>query len=165
MQLWAAARVAVAESSLPLLHKSYLNIFFFGVRMLATNVISFTFYSVLVPMILLVYATEDLESSVHHRFMPWWAIVWMPLLVTMTTMAFSPNSFHYMILYVMYENAMSILKLGASLEGLLGLKGSMTWTVTQKLGGTQQFDLAAMLKKIEVGTEHLQPQRPQPPSL
>ena len=28
----------------------------------------------------------------------------------------------------------SILKLGA-LEGLLGLKGSMTWTVTQKLGG------------------------------
>ena len=55
-----------------------------------------------------------------------WAIVWMPLLVTMTTMAFSPNSFHYMILYVMYENAMSILKLGASLEGLLGLKGAMT---------------------------------------
>ena len=87
------------------------------------------------------------------------------MIVTMSTMAFSPNSFHYMILYVMYENAMSILKLGASLEGLLGLKGSMTWTVTQKLGGTQQFDLAAMLKKIEVGTEHLQPQRPQPPSL
>ena len=110
--------------------------------MLATNVISFTFYSVsglgphlissprlltlvhlakpipipilasprpisqvLVPMILLVYATEDLEEAVHHRFMPWWAIVWLPMLVTMTTMAFSPNSFHYMILYVMYENA------------------------------------------------------------
>ena len=28
-------------------------------------------------------------------------------------MAFSPESFHFMILYVMYENAMSILKLGA----------------------------------------------------
>ena len=54
----------------------------------------------------------------------------------MSTMAFSPSSFHYMILYVMYENAMSILKLGASLEGLLGLKGSMTWTVAQKLGRT-----------------------------
>ncbi len=51
-------------------------------------------------MILLVYATEDLEEAVHHRFMPWWAIVWLPMLVTMTTMAFSPNSFHYMILYV-----------------------------------------------------------------
>ena len=80
MQLWAAARVAVGESTLPSLHKSYLNIFFFGVRMLATNVISFTFYSVLVPLILLVYATEDLEVAVHHRFMPWWAIVWMPLM-------------------------------------------------------------------------------------
>ena len=34
----------VGDSTLPLLHKSYLNIFFFGVRMLATNVISFTFY-------------------------------------------------------------------------------------------------------------------------
>jgi hypothetical protein len=32
--------------------------------------------------------------------MPWWAIVWLPMLVTMTTMAFSPGSFHYMILYV-----------------------------------------------------------------
>ena len=49
-----------------------------------------------------------LLSAVHR-----WAIVWMPMLVTMSTMAFSPNSFHYMILYVMYENAMSILKLGA----------------------------------------------------
>ena len=62
--------------------------------------------------------------------------MWLPLLVTMSTMAFSPSSFHFMILYVMYENAMSILKLGASLEGLLGLKGSMTWTVAQKLGRT-----------------------------
>jgi beta-mannan synthase len=135
MQLWAAARQSVSDSTLPLLHKTYLNLFFFGVRMLATNVISFTFYSVLVPLMLLEYAQEEQLESLHHRFMPWWAIVWLPLLVTMSTMAFSPNSFHYMVLYVMYENAMSILKLGASLEGLLGLKGSMTWTVTQKLGG------------------------------
>lgn len=83
--------------------------------------------------------------------MPWWAIVWLPLLVTISTMAFSPNSFHYMILYVMYENAMSILKLGASLEGLLGLEGSMTWTVTQKLGAQAQrsFDLNKILKQID----------------
>lgn len=140
----------VHESTLPPLHKAYLNIFFFGVRMLATNVISFTFYSILVPMILLVYATEDLEASVHHRFMPWWAIVWMPLLVTMSTMAFTPSAFHYMVLYVMYENAMSILKLGASLEGLLGLQGSMTWTVTQKLGAAQSFDFQKMLKNLAV---------------
>ena len=46
-----------------------------------------------------------------------------------------------MILYVMYENAMSILKLGASLEGLLGLEGSMTWTVTQKLGAQASHSL------------------------
>ena len=100
------------------------------------NVISFTVYSVLVPLMLLEYAQEVEVEATHHRFMPWWAIVWLPLLVTMSTMAFSPSSFHYMILYVMYENAMSILKLGASLEGLLGLKGSMTWTVAQKLGRT-----------------------------
>jgi len=150
MQLWAAARESVGASALPPLHKAYLNIFFFGVRMLATNVISFTFYSVLVPMILLVYATEDLEASVHHRFMPWWSIVWMPMIVTMSTMAFSPNSFHYMILYVMYENAMSILKLGASLEGLLGLQGAMTWTVTQKLGTAQTMDLAKIIKNLAV---------------
>ena len=55
-----------------------------------------------------------------------------------------------MILYVMYENAMSILKLGASLEGLLGLEGSMTWTVTQKLGAqaSQKFDLQKIIKQL-----------------
>ena len=119
-------------------------------------------------------------------------------------MAFSPNSFHYMILYVMYanptsnpnpgpgpnpnpvfqpkpdpnpsslhytilllltlryENAMSILKLGASLEGLLGLQGSMTWTVTQKLGGAQTFDIMAALKKMEVARYHPCPPLPSP---
>ena len=49
MQLWAAARVAVAESTLPALHKSYLNIFFFGVRMLATNVSAVTFTVTCLP--------------------------------------------------------------------------------------------------------------------
>lgn len=49
-----------------------------------------------------------------------------------------------------YENAMSILKLGASLEGLLGLKGSMTWTVTQKLGyqANTSFDLRKALAQV-----------------
>jgi len=155
MQLWAAAREQVLQSSLPPLQKAYLNIFFFGARMLATNVISFTFYSVLVPLTLLHFTSESEaeatgESEAHHRFMPWWAIVWLPLLVTASTMAFSPESFHFMILYVMYENAMSILKLGASLEGLLGLKGSMTWTVTQKLGAnaSRSFELSKVLSNI-----------------
>ncbi len=54
--------------------------------------------------------------------------------------------------YVMYENAMSILKLGASLEGLLGLEGSMTWTVTQKLGATAKkgFDIQKFISSISV---------------
>lgn len=150
MQLWAAAREQVLASTLPPLHKAYLNIFFFGARMLATNIISFTFYSVLVPMTLVHYTQEaDMEDS-HHRFMPWWSIVWLPLLVTMSTMAFSPESFHFMILYVMFENAMSILKLGASLEGLFGLKGSMTWTVTQKLGANadRSLNISKLLKQI-----------------
>ena len=73
------------------------------------------------------------------------------MIVTMSTMAFSPNSFQYMILYVMYENAMSILKLGASLEGLLGLKGAMTWTVTQKLGTAGGgMTLEKLIKNLQV---------------
>ena len=45
---------------------------------------------------------------------------------------------------------MSILKLGASLEGLLGLKGAMTWTVTQKLGAAQSMSLEKILKNLQV---------------
>ena len=84
MQLWAAARLSVSESALPQLHKTYLNLFFFGVRMLATNVISFTFYSVLVPLMLLEYAQEVEVEATHHRFMPWWAIVWLTLTLALT---------------------------------------------------------------------------------
>jgi hypothetical protein len=57
-----------------------------------------------------------------------------------------------LVRYVMYENAMSILKLGASLEGLLGLKGAMVWTVTQKLGKREEnfCDLEKIMKKLDV---------------
>lgn len=150
MQLWVATRQTVKQSCLPPLQKAYLNIFFFGVRMLATNVVSFTFYSVLVPIMLLVHVAELQGGTMHYRFMPWWSMIWLPLITTITTMSFTPYSFHYMVIYVMYENAMSILKLGAALEGLMNFEDAMTWTVTQKLGAVKArgFDLLKIIKNL-----------------
>ena len=48
------------------------------------NVIAFTVYSVLVPLMLLEYAQEVEVEATHHRFMPWWAIVWLTLTLART---------------------------------------------------------------------------------
>lgn len=52
---------------------------------------------------------------------------------------------------------MSILKLGASLEGLLGLRGAMSWTVTQKQGaqGGKGFDFAKFVSGLSIFPKEL----------
>lgn len=44
------------------------------------------------------------------------------------------RSWHYVIPFVLFENAMSIVKLSAMISGLLDLRSSHSWVVTTKLG-------------------------------
>ena len=65
----------------PLLQKIYLNVFFFGTRLFATHIVSFVFYCTLVPIC--VIAPEVA--------IPYWALVYVPILVTISTIAFTPR--------------------------------------------------------------------------
>lgn len=48
---------------------------------------------------------------------PLWALVHLPVVVTITTAAFTPRGWLHCILYVLFENAMGIVKLGAVIAG------------------------------------------------
>lgn len=55
---------------------------------------------------------------------PLWALVHLPVVVTLSTAVFTPNGWVHSILYVLFENAMGIVKLGAVIAGMLDLKGA-----------------------------------------
>jgi len=124
MQLWRKAMAAVWASDVPLAQKFYLNGFFFGTRMFAAHIVSFFLYCCLIP----ICATAP---EVH---IPIWALVYMPVLVTLSTVAFTPRGWAYAVPYVLYENAMCIVKVSAMLAGILELSNAHEWVVTTKLG-------------------------------
>jgi beta-mannan synthase len=81
MQLWRKATSAVWHSNISWAMKLYLNSFFFGTRLFATHVVSFVFYCTLVPIAVIAPEVR----------IPFWALVYMPLLVTCSTVAFTPG--------------------------------------------------------------------------
>ncbi len=50
---------------------------------------------------------------------PLWALVHLPVVVTITTAVFTPKGWLHCILYVLFENAMGIVKLWAVIAGAL----------------------------------------------
>ena len=48
---------------------------------------------------------------------PLWALVHLPVVVTVTTAVFTPKGWLHCILYVLFENAMGIVKMGAVVAG------------------------------------------------
>ena len=82
MQLWRKATGSILNArGVTLSKKVYLVVFFFGTRMFATHVVSFFLYCVLIP----ICATAP-EVAIPH-----WALVYMPVLVTFSTVFFTPG--------------------------------------------------------------------------
>ena len=65
---------------------------------------------------------------------PFWALVYMPILVTLSTVAFTPRGWIVAVPYVLYENAMCIVKVTAMMAGLMEWSNAHEWVVTTKLG-------------------------------
>jgi beta-mannan synthase len=124
MALWRKAMTSIWEADIPFASKLYLNIFFFGTRMAATHLVSFFFYLLLIPLC----------ATMPEVVVPFWALVYAPVLVTISTCTFTKNGLLYAIPYVLFENANTLVKLNAMISGLLGLEHANEWVVTTKLG-------------------------------
>ena len=128
IQLWLKASKDIWASSLPLTSKLNLILCYFGVRKFATHWVSLGFFCTLVPL-------SVFEPEVN---IPLWALVHLPVVVTVTTAIFTPKGWLHCILYVLFENAMGIVKLGAVVAGMLDLKHANEWVVTTKLGSSDK---------------------------
>ena len=124
MQLWRKATAAVWQSRISWAQKLYLNTFFFGTRMFAAHIVSFVFYCTLVPVAVIAPEVR----------IPFWALVYMPLIVTCSTVAFTPGGWKHTVAFVLFENAMCVVKLNAMISGLFELSDAHEWVVTTKLG-------------------------------
>ncbi|GAB4820248.1 hypothetical protein N2152v2_007294 [Parachlorella kessleri] len=128
VQLWSKASIDIWRSQLPLLRKLELILFYFGVRKCSTHFVSFGFFCTLVPLSVF---TPEVP-------IPVWALVHLPVAVTLSTAFFTRRGWVYSILYVLFENAMGTVKLWAVITGLLDLKRAQEWVVTTKMGSSDK---------------------------
>lgn len=63
---------------------------------------------------------SELPVLVLQVSIPLWALVHLPVVVTVTTAMFTPKGWLHCILYVLFENAMGIVKMGAVVAGECG---------------------------------------------
>ena len=125
MQLWRKATKTILESNgVSLAKKVYLIVFFFGARMFAVHIVSFFLYCLLVPL-----CAISPEIPI-----PFWALVYTPVLVTMSTVVFTKEGWKTSVAFVLFENAMCVVKLSAMISGLFELSDAHEWVVTKKLG-------------------------------
>eukprot|EP00889_Picochlorum_renovo_P002868 jgi/Picre1/29898/NNA_005279.t1 len=127
-QLWLKAHKDIWSSDLSIFRKLELTIMYFGARKCATHFVALGFFCTLVPLSIL---TPEVT-------IPTWVLVHLPILVTLTTAAFTPKGWAYSILYVLFENAMGMVKLWAVITALLDLKRAQEWVVTTKLGSSDK---------------------------
>jgi beta-mannan synthase len=128
IQLWSKASKDIWASSLPFLRKLELISIYFGVRKCTTHFVSLGFFCTLVP----------LTVFVPEVTIPTWALIHLPVCVTLLTSAFTPKGWAYCILYVLFENTMGTVKMWAVINGLLDLERAQEWVVTTKLGSSDK---------------------------
>jgi len=128
MQLWMKATKGIWSSKLPFHKKFYLTFCYFGVRKFGTHLVTLGFFCTLVPL-------SIFSPEVH---VPFWALVWLPIAIAISTAAFTPRGWLHCVIYVLFENAMGIVRLWAVISGLLNLKRAKEWVVTTKLGSSDK---------------------------
>lgn len=128
VQLWTRAAADIWASSIPLPRKIELTFMYFGVRKVATHFVALGFFCTLVPLAIF-------TPEIH---IPTWVLVHLPVAVTMSTAWFTPRGWVYSILYVLFENAMGMVKLWAVVTGILDLQRAQEWVVTTKLGSSDK---------------------------
>ncbi|KAM0952816.1 putative glucomannan 4-beta-mannosyltransferase [Dioscorea sansibarensis] len=104
--------------------KFYVIYNFFLVRKIICHAINFMVYCMILPA----------TSLVPEVQMPKWATVYIPLTVTFLNAIATPRSFYLVILWVLFENVMSMHRTKACFIGLWEARRANELVVTEKLG-------------------------------
>ncbi|KAJ1268571.1 hypothetical protein BS78_07G145400 [Paspalum vaginatum] len=98
---------------------------FFFVGKVAAHTVTFIYYCFAIPVSVLLPEIQ----------IPLWGVVYIPTCITLLKALGTPSSFHLVILWVLFENVMSLHRIKAAVSGLLDAGGRVNeWVVTEKLG-------------------------------
>ncbi|KAK4366230.1 hypothetical protein RND71_014110 [Anisodus tanguticus] len=78
--------------------------------------------------------------------LPAWVVCYVPGLMSVLNILPAPQSFPFIVPYLLFENTMSVTKFHAMISGLFQLGSSYEWIVTKKSGRSSEADLAAMVE-------------------
>ncbi|KAI3447506.1 hypothetical protein Pfo_004171 [Paulownia fortunei] len=97
---------------------------FFFIRKIVAHIVTFVFYCVVLPATVLVPEVE----------IPKWGAIYIPSIITLLNAVGTPRSLHLVVLWILFENVMSLHRTKATFIGLLEAGRVNEWVVTEKLG-------------------------------
>ncbi|KAL1817350.1 hypothetical protein DCAR_0521787 [Daucus carota subsp. sativus] len=120
--------------------KLYVLYSFFFVRKIVGHIVTFSFYCVVLPMTVLVPEVE----------VPIWGAIYIPSVITILNSVGTPRSLHLVIIWILFENVMSLHRTKATIIGLLEIGRVNEWVVTEKLGDSFKMKTSGVkhLKKF-----------------
>ncbi|KAG5402018.1 hypothetical protein IGI04_016625 [Brassica rapa subsp. trilocularis] len=114
----------IRSENVSLWKKLYMLYSFFFMRKVVAHILTFCFYCVILPATVLFP-----EVTV-----PKWAAFYLPALITLFIAIGKPRSVYLLAFWVLFENAMSMLRTKALVMGLFETGRVQEWVVTEKLG-------------------------------
>ncbi|KAL6643334.1 hypothetical protein ACP70R_018999 [Stipagrostis hirtigluma subsp. patula] len=108
--------------------KFYMIYNFFIARRIVSTFFSFIFFSVLLPLSILL---PELK-------IPSWEVMYIPIAITLLNSVGNPRNIHLIILWVLFENVMALHRFKAMLIGFFEAGRVNEWIITQKLGNVQK---------------------------
>lgn len=137
MQLFRMCFMDIIRSKVSWMKKFNLIFLFFLLRKLVLPFYSFTLFCVILPLTM--FITE--------AHLPVWVVCYVPGFMSILNILPAPQSFPFIVPYLLFENTMSVTKFNAMITGLFRFKGSYEWVVTKKSGRSSEADLVGLSEK------------------
>ncbi|KAL9239156.1 hypothetical protein vseg_013503 [Gypsophila vaccaria] len=137
MQLFRMCFMEVIRSKVSWTKKFNMIFLFFLLRKLVLPFYSFTLFCIILP----------LTMFLPEAHLPAWVVCYVPGFMSVLNILPSPQSFPFIVPYLLFENTMSVTKFNAMITGLFRFKGSYEWVVTKKSGRSSEADLLGLSEK------------------
>ena len=86
------------------------------------HLVNFLYFLILIPLMI----------WVPHVALYEWAVIWLPMAISVSNIMFTPSEWPRAFIYILFENAMCLYKTGALISGILNVGLAKHWIVTPK---------------------------------
>ncbi|GAB4841471.1 Probable xyloglucan glycosyltransferase 6 [Ancistrocladus abbreviatus] len=137
MQLFRMCFLDIIRSKMSWAKKANLIFLFFLLRKLILPFYSFTLFCIILP----------LTMFLPEAHLPAWVVCYVPGFMSVLNILPAPQSFPFIVPYLLFENTMSVTKFNAMISGLFRFKGAYEWIVTKKSGRSSEADLFSLSER------------------